>query len=87
VTAIYLDLLEVLRPSGLFHVKATRLASLSQDWIEGRPYDKLAGASTYFQQSWEIFGLERFPHIDRIADTHLRAYVCARAKDSSSSRV
>lgn len=81
---IYHDLLDTLRPAGLYHVKATRIISLSQDWCDHHPYNKLSGASTYFQQSYEIFALGKLPRAEKITDSYLRAYVCARVNDSSS---
>ena len=84
---VYDDLLEILRPSGMFNIKATRIISLSSDWSDHRGYQQLAGASKYFQQSYEIFVLEKYPHLEDITDHHLKAYVCAHATGSSLSPV
>lgn len=77
---IYNDIVEVLRPSGMYNIKATRIISLSADWVDHRPYDALAGASLYFRQSYELFVRKVMPRSE-ITDTHLEAYACAHASE------
>lgn len=51
-----LKISEIIKPTGFYNIKASRIQKLSRKWIEGfnDPRD-LPGVGKYAMESWEIF--------------------------------
>ena len=51
-----LKISEIIKPTGFYNIKASRIQKLSQKWIEGfsDPRD-LPGVGKYAMESWDIF--------------------------------
>jgi endonuclease III len=56
VNADPIKIAEIIKPTGLYNIKAARIQKLSKKWIEGfEDPRELPGVGKYAMESWEIF--------------------------------
>ena len=49
------ELVEIIKPLGLYNTRAERLIKMSGGYVNGLPADELYGIGEYALDSWEIF--------------------------------
>lgn len=54
-TADESDIIEIIRPLGLFNRRAKTWKAFSKGWLEGKDVSKLPGVGKYALDSWKIF--------------------------------